>query len=100
MYYYRTYDQFNITCLVYNEFGEQVPDTISPITDYMTEEQALELVRVERNRRLYDCDWTQLPDTALTAEQVEAWRVYRQELRDFPNNLVWNESQWPSAPQS
>lgn len=96
--YYRTYDQYKITHFVYNQFGEKVPDTVSPITDYMTEEQALALVRIERNKKLYECDWTQLPDTSLTAEQVEEWRVYRQELRDFPNNLVWNESQWPVPP--
>jgi hypothetical protein len=96
--YYRTYDIMAVTCGVYNWFSEKVPDTVHPIVDMMTEEQAMELVRVERNRRLFDSDWTQLPDTPLTAEEIEEWRVYRQELRDFPDILVWNESQWPVAP--
>lgn len=49
-------------------------------------------VRSERNRRLADCDWTQLPDAPVDAA---AWAAYRQELRDisgqagFPWNVVW-----------
>lgn len=49
-------------------------------------------VRQERNRRLADCDWTQLPDAPVDAA---LWAVYRQELRDvtaqagFPDNVVW-----------
>ena len=31
----------------------------------------LSLIRKKRNRLLTDCDWTQLPDTALTAAQQE-----------------------------
>lgn len=51
-------------------------------------------VRAERNRRLADCDWTQLPD-APTDHQ--AWASYRQQLRDvtnqpgFPLNVIWPE---------
>lgn len=48
-------------------------------------------VRAERNRKLADCDWTQLPDAPVDAA---AWATYRQELRDVtqqadPFNITW-----------
>lgn len=49
-------------------------------------------VRADRNRRLADCDWTQLPDAPVNHD---AWAVYRQGLRDitgqpgFPVDVVW-----------
>ena len=54
-----------------------------------------ESVRADRNKRLADCDWTQLPDAPVDAA---AWAAYRQELRDItqqpdPFNIVW-----PAAP--
>lgn len=54
-------------------------------------------LRAERNRRLAECDWTQLPDTPVDAT---AWATYRQALRDltdqegFPWDVVW-----PDEPQ-
>lgn len=52
-------------------------------------------VREDRGRRLAECDWTQLPDAPLSADQKETWVVYRQALRDiteqagFPFNVTW-----------
>ena len=51
-------------------------------------------VRAERNRRLLDCDWTQLPDAPLSDTDKQAWADYRQELRDIttqadPFGIVW-----------
>lgn len=55
-------------------------------------------VRADRNRRLAECDWTQLPDAPVDAQ---AWAAYRQALRDvsqqegFPHNIVWpNDPNW------
>lgn len=55
-------------------------------------------VRAVRNKRLADCDWTQLPDAPVDAQ---AWAAYRQALRDvsqqegFPHNIVWpNDPNW------
>ncbi len=39
--------------------------------------------RDERSRRLYACDWTQVPDAPVDRT---AWAVYRQELRDLPEH--------------
>lgn len=52
------------------------------------------IIRVERNRLLSDCDWTQLPDAPVDAA---VWATYRQELRDIteqpnPFSIVWPEA--------
>ena len=52
-------------------------------------------VRADRNARLAACDWTQVLDSTV---DVPAWGVYRQALRDvpqqagFPWAVVWPES--------
>jgi Phage tail assembly chaperone protein len=51
-------------------------------------------VRAERNKRLSACDWTQLADAPV---DNLAWAIYRQALRDipeqpgFPLNITWPE---------
>lgn len=61
--------------------------------------EALALVmRMDRDKRLLDCDWTQLPDSPVDSS---IWATYRQALRDitthanFPN---LEEADWPVAP--
>ncbi len=53
-------------------------------------------VRAERNHRLADCDWTQLPDSPV---DHQPWQVYRQELRDVTNQagFPW-DFVWPTKP--
>lgn len=53
-------------------------------------------VRADRNRRLSECDWTQLPDAPV---DHAAWATYRQALRDVSSQpgFPWNV-QWPSQP--
>jgi hypothetical protein len=54
-------------------------------------EQA-KVVRADRNRRLAESDWTDLPNTPI---DKEPWIIYRQALRDitlqegFPWEVVW-----------
>ena len=61
--------------------------------------EAWATLRHFRTRRLAMCDWTQANDTALTSEQVEAWRQYRTQLRDLPENTEDPSSvTWPSSP--
>ena len=49
-------------------------------------------VRYDRNNRLSNCDWTQLPDAPVPPAP---WATYRQQLRDvtaqtgFPWDVVW-----------
>lgn len=72
----------------YTNYG--VSDMDQEAIDALTAAQ-WDSVRTERNRKLADCDWTQLPDAPVDAA---AWAAYRQELRDIttqddPFNIVW-----------
>ena len=55
-------------------------------------------VRDERNSRLNSSDWTQITDSPLTEEQKNAWRQYRQELRDITNQANPFEIIFPVQP--
>lgn len=53
--------------------------------------------RAERSRRLYACDWTQVPDAPVNKQ---AWAVYRQALRDLPQHTPDPRYPvWPEPPQ-
>jgi hypothetical protein len=58
-------------------------------------------IRHERNRLLSLCDWTQVQDAPLSEEQRTAWGVYRQALRDLPQQFATPEDVvFPDPPQS
>ena len=70
-----------------------------PAVPELTEEQQKMQVRAQRNSLLTLCDWTQLPDAPLTAEQKQEWAEYRQALRDVPEQTGFPENViWPSTP--
>jgi hypothetical protein len=54
-------------------------------------------VRSDRNTRLSICDWTQLPDAPVDAND---WAEYRQQLRDITDQSDPFEVVWPTAPQT
>jgi hypothetical protein len=56
-------------------------------------------VRADRNKRVAEADWTQLPDAPLTAAQRLAWANYRQALRDITaqGGFPWTVT-WPNKP--
>lgn len=65
-----------------------------------TEEKA-RLARLERNTRLMDCDWTQLPDVELTDIEKTEWSAYRKALRDITEQVGFpNRIEWPTPPQA
>jgi hypothetical protein len=53
-------------------------------------------VRDDRNKRLAECDWTQLADSPV---DKTVWATYRQELRDITKaeGFPWTMS-WPTKP--
>ena len=54
-------------------------------------------LRSERNKRLSDCDWTQVVDAPV---DQAAWSTYRQELRDLPANTTDPyDPVWPTKPE-
>lgn len=59
-------------------------------------------LRVTRDAELSACDWTQVPDSPLTAEQRSEWQMYRQKLRDLPADYAHvtalEDVVWPTVP--
>jgi hypothetical protein len=71
------------------------------IDQEVTVQEAMNTLRSLRNMLLQNCDWTQLEDVPFTDSEKNAWRTYRQNLRDFPSlvNMVdWTAPDWPLAP--
>jgi hypothetical protein len=98
---YRIYNPVAISYEYFDEYGEEyavLPDGADVEERPFTEAEAMDALRTERNLRLVNSDYTQLPDVNLTEAQVEAWRVYRQELRDITENIVLNVTTWPLRP--
>ena len=80
------------------EFGE-IQEYIPPFSQEQLTEMKWEALRQERDRLLYQTDWTQLPVNPLTAEQKVLWETYRQELRDLPVNTIDIDNVvWPTPP--
>lgn len=76
----------------YTKYG--VSDMDQEAIDAMTAAQ-WDSIRAERNRKLADCDWTQLPDAPVDAA---AWATYRQELRDITTQTDPFNITWPTEP--
>ena len=58
-----------------------------------------EEVRAERDKLLAETDWTQVLDAPITAACQEAFRVYRQALRDIPDQDGFHaDVEWPDMP--
>ena len=56
-------------------------------------------VRIERNRKLHDSDWTQAADTALASDKKAAWATYRTSLRNLPSASGFPHTHvWPTEP--
>lgn len=53
-----------------------------------TQEYGLFYVRVLRDKKLAESDWTQSPDSPLTDSKKTEWATYRQELRDMMEDLT------------
>jgi len=54
-------------------------------------------IRMMRNQRLLDCDWTQISDCTV---DKQAWATYRQALRDITNQAGFPDAvQWPTQPE-
>ncbi len=45
-------------------------------------------IRILRSDLLSASDWTQVPDSPLSAEQRSEWQMYRQKLRDMPEDYA------------
>lgn len=60
---------------------------------------APDLMRAIRDRLLELTDWTQMPDSPLSATARETWATYRQALRDLPHAYSGTGPiPWPTIP--
>ena len=64
----------------------------------ISNEEIMESLRLKRNLLLKESDWTQFPDSPLTAEKRAEWSLYRQALRDLPQNVNINNVVFPTEP--
>ena len=65
--------------------------------DELIAEEPMNLLRAERNAKLAETDWTQSRDITLSND--DAWKEYRQLLRDFPSVVDINNIVWPTKPE-
>lgn len=64
-----------------------------------TEQLAVE-ARIERNRRIAETDWMVVKHLELNENVPGKWEVYRQALRDVPQQPGFpNEITWPTKPE-
>ena len=58
-------------------------------------EREMESIREHRDRLLTETDWRALGDVTIS----DAWKTYRQDLRDIPaSNTVYKDVTWPTKP--
>ena len=75
-----------------------VPDKPTYNPDERALEQEADEAREQRNALLADSDWSVLPDAPVADEQ--AWKDYRQALRDVPQqNGFPTDIDWPMKPE-
>ena len=56
----------------------------------------MEYIREHRDNLLTETDWMALGDVTMS----DAWKTYRQELRDIPaSNTVYENVTWPTKPK-
>tara|TARA_A100001201_G_C4008137_1_gene176673 strand:+ start:354 stop:704 length:351 start_codon:yes stop_codon:yes gene_type:complete len=91
----------------YDENGIVISLDETKITEKQKEIESLEfmrLLREERNRKLAETDWMSFSDSPT---MTDAWRTYRQALRDLPstakpqldeNGQLTNVT-WPTKPE-
>lgn len=64
-------------------------------------EQAWDMLRSERNRRLTESDFSMLEDIPFNQQTKQLWANYRQALRELPEEVAdpRQEVQWPAKPE-
>ena len=83
----------------YNELVQQefVNELSLKTPKDLTDLEKLQIIRVERNNRLFASDWTQLQDSNVNKA---LWATYRQALRDLPSNVNVNNPIYPIPPSA
>lgn len=87
--------QANGQAIVASDDGTPVLcDYPAPTTD-----QLLTALRAQRDQLLRDSDFTQIPDAPIEEATRDAWRAYRQALRDLTETTAdLSAIAWPTPP--
>ena len=90
----------------YDSGSAPTEDEIDNEVTRLNNAEPMRLLRVERNRLLTACDWTQSRDLILSNDAD--WKTYRQALRDLPasaspkldsnGDLDMTSVTWPTEP--
>ena len=91
--------------VVYLHKIEALDDSQKAAAQKAKDERSAESTRAERNRRLAETDWMANSDVTMT----DAWKTYRQALRDITKHSNWpylkipapdgsGENDWPVKP--
>lgn len=63
------------------------------------QQQLFDEMREQRNLLLFETDWVMLSDNNISETKKEEFKVYRQTLRDLPQNIQdINNIEWPIKP--
>ena len=105
-------DYSGLTWLDKNQTKPTEEEINAKVTE-LSNSEPMKLLREERNKRLSETDWTQLPDTLVNAAVdyiplEQAWKDYRQQLRDLTSKsnpkldsfgeLDMTSVTWPTPP--
>ena len=91
--------------------SSQTKPTETEINNKITEldtAEPMRLMRIERDRRLTSCDWVVARASETGVSVPDAWKTYRQALRDLPSSaspkltssysLKLSSVTWPTEP--
>lgn len=85
-------------------YAEAHPDRVTEEQPYVppvpTVEELAARVRAERDRRIAETDYLVMPDYPISQDKFEEIKVYRQALRDLPQQpgFPWNGTDDPACP--
>ena len=85
-------------------------DELNSKLDELKKAEPHRLLRIERDRRLTECDWVVTKHVEHGKMVPEKWKIYRQALRDLPSisyrpeldeygNLKMDSVAWPTPPE-
>ena len=96
---FKIYVPDELTFFYADEYGTRYDAPSGDVVEApYSEDEAVQMVRQLRTDRLYQCDWTQLPDAPLTDAERAQWQTYRQALRDVTSQSDPLNITWPTEP--
>lgn len=82
-----TYDTYKLELQNKENLEQEIKEKYQKYLEKAKSEEYKNLakeIRTERDELLAATDWTQLQDTSLNDEEKENYRIYRQKLKDVP----------------